>query len=431
MSLIKFKKGIFIESYKNTAQLAAVPMTLPSRVYIPMTQSSKSPCKPLVRPGDRVLVGQVIGDSRLESSVPVHSSVSGVVAAVEYRPSQLGMDDLHVVIDTDGKQTLSPSVVPPVISSREDFLRAVRSCGLAGLGGAGFPTALKFSAPEGSIHTLIINGAECEPFVTSDYRSMLAYARDIVAGSASILQWLGIPKCIFAIGGDKKDAADQFKELTSGSSAFQTVLLPRLFPSGEETLVVREAAGVTLKEGSLPSDEGFLVVNCTTVLKLQQYLMTGMPLISRTVTADGDAVKNPMNVEVPIGTLISDLLEFCGGSEKPLQKIIAGGPLTGTALPSDQLPIIKTNNAILFFTAMHSARDKETACINCGRCLESCPQGLFPALLYKLWMQKDLQGLKDNHISACIGCGSCSFRCPARKPLSLELSMAKEALSEK
>ena len=407
-----------------------MPITLPSVVRIPMTQGGQAGCRPVVRSGDRVCVGQLIGDSKSAMAAPVHSSVSGTVISIERGPSQQEQNDIHVVIETDGRQTVADTVQPPVINSRADFLQAVRSCGLVGLGGAGFPTERKYAASKKTpLHTLIVNGAECEPFVTSDHTNMTVYVRDIIAGSAAIMKWLAIEKCIIAIGADKKETAELYRSVTAELSGISVALLPRQFPAGEETMVIREAAHVRILPGNLPADQGFLVSNSTTVLKLQHYLMTGMPLVSRTVTVDGDAVKMPMNVEVPVGTSIADVLAFCAGEKKPLRKLIAGGPMTGTALPSAELSVIKTNNALLFFSENRSDLNKETACINCGRCMENCPAGLVPTMLYKQWLQKDLKSLEKNHILACIGCGCCSYGCPARKPLSDALTMAKETVA--
>lgn len=418
------KKGLNIKSHKTTEGMSVMPMTLPELVRIPMTQGKVPACRPAVQPKDKVFVGTLIGTCDEAGGVPVHSSVSGTVISIEELPSQLGGSDLHVVIKTDGRQTRDESVKPPVIESGDDLLKAARNCGLVGLGGSGVSAETKMSPDKGKINTLIVNGTECEPFVTSDHINMNAYAREVAAGTLEIQKRLGIESGIIAAREDDS-AVPVLEELCKSLENTRVETLPGFYPAGEETLLIRELCGLRLNEGSLPRDAGVLVLNVSTVIKLQQYLITGMPLVSRTITVDGDVLERPMNLEVPIGTPIEEVLKFCGADFSAVRKIIAGGPMTGSALPSASFHTIKTNNALLCFSAYRAERDRETACINCGRCMESCPEGLMPALLFKAWRKRDEETLKRGLLFSCTLCGCCSYVCPARKQLSFELGLAQ------
>ncbi len=431
MLLSSAKKGIYLKSHKATRQMSVMPLTLPAEVRIPMTHGRAASCRPLVKAGDKVGVGQLIGEAEGPFAVPVHSSVSGTVTGIEELPSRLGMNDLHVVIKTDGRQSSAEDLRPPVIGSREEFLRAVRDSGLVGLGGEGFPTALKLDSAGQAIDSLLLNGAECEPFVTSDHRNMVAYARELVQGAAALMRYLSIRETLIGVQADKQDALDLIAAQCEGMDSINAAPLSRIFPAGEETLLIRELRGTELPLGGRPADKNILVLNVSTVIKLEQYLVTGMPLVSRTVTVDGDVIARPMNVEVPIGTAMGEVLRFCGADEGSLRKLIAGGPMTGTALPDTGFYTTKTDNALICFSAYRAERDRETACINCGRCIDSCPEGLLPGLLFKAWRERDEKALRDGLLSACSGCGCCSYVCPARKQISFELGLAKQFLMKK
>ncbi len=405
------KKGLNIKSHKTTEGMSVMPVTLPDLVRIPMTQGRVPACRPVVKPGDRVFVGMLIGTCGEPGGVPVHSSVSGSVVSIEELPSQLGGSDLHVVIKTDGRQTKDESVKAPVIESREDLLKAVRNCGLVDLDGSGVSAEIRMSPGEGKINTLIVNGTECEPFVTSDHINMSAYPRDVAAGALEIQKRLGIEKAVIAVREDD-GAAPALEGFCEGLENTRVMTLPGLYPAGEETLLIREVCGIKPAPKALPRDIGVLVLNVSTLIKLQQYLITGMPLVSRTVTVDGDALEKPMNLEVPIGTPVEEVLKFCGADFSAVRKIIAGGPMTGYALPSASFHTIKTNNALLCFSAYRAERDRETACFNCGRCMESCPEGLLPSLLFDAWRKRDEAVLKRGFLSSCTLCGCCSYVCP-------------------
>ena len=427
----KHLKGIHVDHCKNTAGTVIIPMTIPNKVAIAMSQCIGAPCTPTVKVGDHVLLGQLIGDSDAAMSVPVHSSVSGKVVSIEKRFNMAGKPDTFVVIEADGRQDAAEDLVPPQINSREDFLKAVRNAGLVGLGGASFPTHIKYNPKNpDEIDTLVINGAECEPYITVDHAVMVANAEDIIAGAKSIMKWLNIPKTIIGIESNKPDAIAVMEELTKGDDSIKIHTLRNIYPQGAERVIIYESTGRHLVAGKLPADVGVIVSNVTTVLKLQQYLKTGLPLVTKSLTVDGNAVANPKNVEVPIGTSIHDIIEFCGGAKKDIRKILLGGPMMGKAAPNDEVCISKGNNAVLVFDDDYAQRNKETACISCGRCVRGCPMNLMPTVLSKAFKDKDIELLEEYNVMTCMDCGCCAYNCPARKPLNSEFRQAKALVME-
>ena len=430
MGLTKRLKGVHVDHSKNTAGMAIKLMDPPEKVYIPMSQNIGAPCKPLVKVGDTVKVGQLIGDSEGRISAPIHSSVSGTVEAVIQGMTQYGKTDTSIVIKSDGKRDIAETVVPPVINSFEDFIKAARDSGVVGLGGASFPMGAKLNIKPGSVEYLIINGAECEPYITVDHAVMVTYTRDIVDGIRNIMKWLQIPNAVIGIEGNKPDAIAAFKEVLAGDSAIKVHELRQIYPQGAERVIIYETTGRIVSYGMLPLNAGCIVSNVSSVLKLQHYLKNGMPLVSKPITVDGNIVVNPQNVEVPIGTLISDVIEYCGGLKEEPKKIVLGGPMMGRAIPRDDLAVMKANSAILCFNGDFAQQRKETACINCGRCVATCPMSLMPAKISRAFKDKDVDALKELDVLYCMDCGSCAYVCPARKPLNFEFRQAKAMVME-
>ena len=425
-SVQKHLKGIHVDHCKRTSGKAIEPMPLPEKVYIPMVQHIGAPCQPTVAVGDHVKVGQVIGDNAAPVCAPIHSSVSGDVTAIEKRMTLMGMVDTNIVITLDGKQEPADTVVPPVVTNKDEFLKAVRACGLVGLGGAGFPTHIKYNPrnPE-EVDTLIVNGAECEPYITVDHRTMLESAQEIVDGIKHVMHFLNLKKGIIGIENNKPDAIAKFNELLKGSPEIEVHELSQQYPQGAERVIIYETTGKHLLAGKLPADVGVIVSNVSSILKLEQFLATGMPLTTKSLTVDGNVVKDPKNVEVLIGTPIQDIIEFCGGFTADPKKIIMGGPMMGKAIPNDDMSILKGNNAILAFDGSFAEINPETACINCGRCVKACPMNLMPTAIHKAYERRDLEGLIKYHATACMECGCCTYVCPARKQLSFLNKLAK------
>lgn len=419
--------------YKNTASCETQVMPIPDIVKISMSQHIGAPCKPLVKKGDEVKVGQKIGDTDAFVSVPIHSSVSGTVKKIDTQRSATGGQDTLVVIETDKEQTLSEECRKPEYDDQPGFIHAVRESGLAGLGGASFPTHIKFNPKNiDDVDTFIVNGAECEPFITSDHRTMLEDAQNVLDGTLEVMKWLDVKHGYIAIEENKPDAIARFDEMIKeqGIENLSTFKLQARYPKGAERVLIYEVTGRTCDAGVLPADVGVIVSNVTSIAFLGQYLKDGVPLIKKRVTVDGDAVAKPANVMAPIGSSVYDVIQFCGGYKEPPKKILMGGPMMGRAIYSDEMPLVKNNNAILAFSKEQAYIPEETACINCGRCHKACPFNLLPTGYADAYEKHDAQTLKDLAVMQCMECGSCSFVCPAHRPLAFINKLGKAMVKE-
>lgn len=429
----KHLQSIKVSHKKHTAECATQIMPIPDTVSISMSQHIGAPCKPLVKKGDYVKVGQPIGESEAFVSAPIHASVSGNVAGIDTVRSAMGGNDQVIVIETDQKQEPWEGIEPPVANTREEFVAAIKKSGLVGLGGAAFPTHIKFNPQNlDEVDTLIVNAAECEPFITSDHRLMLEDTQDIIDGCVLIMKHLGLKEGYIGIEENKPDAIAKLNQMLAEQNhpEIKTVTLRARYPQGAERVLVYEVTGKTMDGGVLPASLGIILSNVTTVAFVGKYFRTGMPLISKRVTVDGSAVANPGNVIAPIGTHIADIIEFCGGYKAEPKKILMGGPMMGRAIYSDRLPMVKNNNAILAFAGEQALIPEETGCINCGRCHMACPFKLLPTGLATAFENKDAAQLNKLQIMQCMECGSCSYVCPAKRPLSFMNKMAKAFVKE-
>ena len=429
----KHLPSIHVHHYKHTAGCATEVMPVPDVVKISMSQHIGAPCKPLVKKGDYVKVGQLLGDTEAFVSAPIHSSVSGTVTGIEEVRSANGGKDTLVVIETDKLQEVYEGIEVPVANDLPEFVKAIRASGLVGLGGASFPTHIKFNPKNiDAVHTLIVNAAECEPFITSDHRLMLEDAEDLIAGCQLVMQFLGLSEGFIGIEDNKMDAIQHLDQLLAakGITNIKTFKLQARYPKGAERVLVYEVTGKTMNAGVLPADLGIILSNVTTLAFVGQYFRTGMPLVTKRMTVDGDAVARPTNVIAPIGTQIHDVIEFCGGYKQEPRKILMGGPMMGRAIFSDELPIVKNNNAILAFSKAQALVKEETACINCGKCHQACPFKLIPTALAKAYEMRDAQALSDLKVMQCMECGSCSYICPARRPLAFTNKLGKGVVKE-
>lgn len=429
----KHLPSIHVPHHKNTAGLETEVMPIPDVVKICMSQSIGAPCKPLVEKGDYVKVGQRIGDTDAFVSAPVHSSVSGTVTdIVQVRGSMGGFETL-IVIETDKKQEVSEEVKVPVANNFEEFVKAARDCGLVGLGGASFPTHIKLNPKNlEEVDTLIVNAAECEPFITGDNREMVEDAQDVLDGMKLIMKYLDLKIGYIAVESNKPDAIENLKRMIeqSGYDDIKLHIMPSSYPKGAERVMVYEVTGKVMNAGVLPAQLGIILDNVTTVGILGNYFRTGMPLTRRRVTVDGDAVAQPKNVFVPIGTQIADVVEFCGGYKKEPKKIVMGGPMMGRATKSDESVTMKNTGSLLCFGKEIAEVKEETACINCGRCMNACPFGLVPVIYAEAYARKDVERLQKFNVMQCMECGSCSYICPARRPLSFTNKLAKGLVKE-
>ena len=423
---IKRLSGAHVPHYKNTASCAPVRMPAPAKVTIPMGMHSGAPCTPVVKVGDLVKVGQVIGEAAGFVSVPVHASVSGKVTALTEIQVANGSFAKAVVIESDGEQAVSETVVPPVVETYEQFTAALRASGLVGLGGAGFPTTVKFSVKDPSkVEYLLINGAECEPYITSDTRTMVDDADHIVKGAMTIRKFLGVKNIAIVIEDNKPEAIEIFRKKTADIEGFTVEAMPSLYPQGGEKVLIHNVTGRDVPEGKLPLDVGCIVINCTSLAFISKYLETGMPLVEKCITVDGSAVANPQNVIAPIGTALSDIFAFCGGYKAEPKKILLGGPMMGIAVPDDSVPLLKNNNAILAFAEKEASLPATTACIKCGRCAAACPAGLMPMQIERAYKLKNVDELNRLKVMLCMECGCCSFVCPAKRELVLVNKLSK------
>lgn len=413
---------------KNTLEFETVVMPVPTKVRIGVQQHIGAPCSPIVKAGDDVKVGQVIADSEAFVSAPIHSSVSGKVEKV--LPTE-------IIIAADGQQTIDSSITPPVIESDQDFVQAVKKSGLVGLGGAGFPTYIKlnFSKEDKSkIDTLLINAAECEPYITSDAREILENPYDVLDGVAAFSKHLEVKQAIIGIE-DKNPTvilklADILEKEKEKYKNISIKILPSQYPQGAEKILIESCTNRILPLGKLPSDVGIVVSNVSTVATFTRYLKTGIPLVARRITVDGSAVSEPKNVLVPIGTAAKDIIAFCGGYKEEPAKILQGGPMMGAALPTDEVAITKRTNSILAFGKKEAEQQEESDCIRCARCVDVCPMNLMPVTIDQNVRLNKVENLKNLNLAACIECGLCSFACPSNRYLVQNIRSGKAMLRD-
>lgn len=422
--------GTLLPHLKGTAEAETVIMPPPESVKIPMLQHIGAPAEPVVAVGDKVYVGTLIGKAGGFVSAPVHSSVSGTVSAVAAENVN-GRSVTYVTVKADGEQTPDPSIKPFEVKTREDIAAAAAACGLVGLGGAGFPTGVKLNIKDDTkIDTLIINGAECEPYITSDYRECIENYNDVIEGVYLLKEKLGVEKVIICIESNKEKAITKLYTIASDKrdtdDTVKLMKLPTSYPQGAEKVIIYSATGRKVPLGKLPSDVGCIVMNITSVAALYRFITTGMPLVSKRITVDGTAVKEPKNLLVPIGTPIKDVLEFAGGVSDTAAEIMMGGPMMGIDVCSTDAVIEKRNNAIIVMEE-RTAPDT-TPCIHCDRCAGACPMRLYPANVEAALDSKLYDRLENLNVNYCMECGSCAFVCPAHRPLTQSMRLAKAEL---
>jgi len=426
-------RGVHVPHRKNTKDKPVRYLTDVKSVTIPMSMHIGKPARPCVKVGDVVYVGTKIGEADGAVSSPIYSSVSGKVTKIKDHMMSNGANCSAIVIESDGEFTSDPAIAAPEVSCREDLLGAIRESGVVGLGGAGFPTHVKFNVDPAKIEYLIINGAECEPYVTSDSYTMENRSDDMAYALREICKHYGIKNVIIGIEANKKKAIASMKQLgekVKDCCSFVVKVLPNLYPQGGEKVLVYKAIGRMIPVGKLPIDLGCIVVNCTTLAAIGGYLQTGMPLVKKCVTVDGAAVKQPDLVIVPIGTSMQDVFDFCGGFTEQPAKLIYGGPMMGITVPGSDAPIMKNTNAILALSEKEARLPETTACIRCGRCTNTCPFGLAPAEILRAYDKKDAKALDKLLVNGCMECGCCSFVCPANRPLVQTNKLAKVFLRE-
>lgn len=424
--------GAHVPHHKNTAHTETRVMPPPAQITLPMTQHIGAPCAPVVKKGDHVYVGTKVADSTAYVSAPIHSSVSGTVKEIAKVMMPGGQMVDAVVIDSDGLMERDPAIQPPAeIKDKKALAQAARDAGLVGLGGAGFPMHVKLNVPDDKhIDTLIINVAECEPYITSDHREALENGRNVLDGIYKIKEILDVHRVIIAIEDNKPDAIEAMRKIADDpkmdpNDEVRILPLHAQYPQGAEKVLVQACTGRMVPAGGLPADVGCLVMNIASVSFFASYMRTGMPLTMKRVTVDGSAVMNPQNVIVPVGTKIAEVMEFCGGYKEEPKKIVMGGPMMGVAVISDELPVLKQNNGLLAFGAEESTSMEPTECIRCGRCVAACPMNLVPTKLEKYAERKDVEMLKSLDIMTCMECGCCAYSCPAGRRIVQAIRLGK------
>ena len=418
-------QGAGVPHEKRTSNLETVAMPLPSKIVLSMGQHIGAPASPAVAKGDQVYVGTIVGKSGGFVSSDIHSGVSGTGSAITTITAPNGATQTAVVIVPDGEQKVDPAIAPPEVTDYKSFVDAIRASGLVGLGGAGFPTAVKLSPKNlDEIDTLLINGAECEPYITSDNRCFLEDTHHVLGGIKAVMKYLNIPKCIIGIEGNKPEAIAKMKAAID-APGIEVKQLPCRYPQGAEKVLIENCTGREVPFPGLPSDVGVIVMNVTSVAFVSKYLETGMPLTTKRLTVDGDIVKEPKNVEVLIGTPIQELLDFCGGLTAQPGKVLYGGPMMGTCVADLSQPILKNNNAVLAFSEKLARLPQKTNCIHCGRCVNACPLGLAAKDIVKAYENGNVELLRELNADLCMSCGTCSFVCPAKRPLAPSIALAK------
>ena len=401
----------------------------PDVLIIPMSQHIGAPCKPLVKKGDLVTVGQKIGDNQ-GLCVPVHASVSGKVKAVEAKPHTNGSTVMSVVIENDHLGTLCEDIKPRTQEevdalTKEEIISIVREAGIVGMGGATFPTYVKLGGQ--GVDTVIVNAGECEPYITSDDRLCREEPRKVIDGLKVVMKVFGLKEGHIGIEDNKPEAIAALNAALCKEDGVIVDALPAKYPQGAEKQLIYAVTGREVPSGALPASVGCAVLNSATVKAIYDAVYEGMPLIKRIVTVSGDVLMEPKNLLVPIGTTFDALIEACGYKENPY-KVLSGGPMMGAAQYDLSVPTIKGVNAVTVLGAKNKYDVEDSRCLRCGKCIDACPMKLMPVLMYKSIQSNDVQEMKDNNIMDCIECGCCAYTCPASVPLVLGFRVAKQII---
>lgn len=407
----------------------------PKKVIIPLIQHTGVPCAPLVKVGDEVKLGQPIGDVQKFITAPIHATVSGKVLKIESLPHPSGKNILSILIESDGNDTPHESIKPyDTIDklSKEDIRKIVREAGLVGLGGAAFPTHVKLSPPpEKEILYYILNGAECEPYLTTDNRVMIEQSDDIIYGLKAMMKPTDAPKAIIAIEDNKPEAIRVMQKAVENEPNIEVVVLKTLYPQGGEKQLIKALLNKEIPSGGLPMDVGVVVNNVGTAAAVAKVLKTGMPLVERVITVTGKKVKDPSNLLVRIGTPIGELIDQCGGLPEGTRKVILGGPMTGPAQWSLDVPVIKGTSGILIQTKDEINEAEPETCVRCAKCVDACPSKLLPNFLGDYSENSKYDTCEDYSAMDCIECGICSYICPVNRNLTQLIKLAKLEITAK
>ncbi len=420
----RLRGGIHAEEHKaeTSGQAIASDLPLPKKLYIPVQQHVGKPAEPLVKVGDKVLKGQLLAYSQGTISAPVHAPTSGsILDVMDYpAPHPSALPIRTIIIETDGKEAWHPRIVPehPLELEPEEICLRVGAAGVVGLGGAVFPSAVKLNlGRKNQIHTLLINAGECEPYLTCDDRLMQERATEIVTGIRLMLRGMAAPKAIIGIEDNKPAAFQAMLRACAAYANINVIQVPTRYPMGWDRQMLRYLTGQEIPADGRATDIGVVIHNVATAYAVYQAICLGQPLISRVVTVSGGAVSKPQNVEVLIGTLMSEVLSYCGADKTQIARLLMGGPMMGDALPHSEVPVVKACNGILALSAEDIAEPEIQPCIRCSSCVTACPVGLLPLEMASRIKVNKLDAAVDIGLKDCISCGSCSYVCPSNIPL--------------